>query len=83
MGQFFSHFFHFREREFRELIFQFYVYLQSRFQFMSGLALFCAVLMVLLHASIHYLMQRFAISMLVYLLMGAGLRVLRPDFEHR
>ena len=56
---------------------------QSRFQFMSGIALFCAVLMVLLHASIHYLMQRFAISMLVYLLMGASLRVLRPDFEHR
>lgn len=56
---------------------------QSRFQFTAGLSLFCAVLMVLLHASIHYLMQRYSISMLVYTLMGASLRVLRPDFEHR
>lgn len=55
----------------------------SRFQFTAGLALFCAVLMVLLHASIHYLMQRYSISMLVYLLMGTSLRVLQPDFEHR
>ncbi|MBI2167688.1 MAG: O-antigen ligase family protein [Candidatus Omnitrophica bacterium] len=56
---------------------------QSRFQFTAGLSLFSAVLMVLLHASIQYLMQRYSISMLVYILMGASLRVLQPDFEHR
>lgn len=54
----------------------------SRFQFLSALALFSAVGMILIHASFNHLMDRFSISTLVYLLMGASLAILRHDFEH-
>ena len=55
---------------------------QSRFKFIMGLSLFAPVLMILMHAAINPLMQRFSTSMLVYMTMGAGLGVLRKDFEH-
>lgn len=54
----------------------------SRFCFMACLGLFASVLMILIHASFNYLMERFSIAMPVYILMGASLAVLRPDFEH-
>lgn len=55
---------------------------KSRFQFIAGLALVCACSMVLSHAGINHLMERFSIAMLVYILMGASLAVLRKDFKH-
>jgi hypothetical protein len=55
---------------------------RGRFQFIAGLSLVIPVLMVFIHASTGILMQRFSISMPVYILMGASLAVLRPDFEH-
>lgn len=53
----------------------------SRFQFLAGLSLFAPVLMFLSHASFNHLMQRFSISSLVYLLMGASLAVLSCEFH--
>jgi hypothetical protein len=55
---------------------------KSRFQFAAGLSLFAGVLMVLVHASVGFLMEQITISTLVYILMGASLGALRPDFEH-
>lgn len=55
---------------------------RSRFQFMSALSLFAAVSMVMIHASIGVLMERFSLSMLIYILMGANLAVLNKDFGH-
>lgn len=55
---------------------------RSRFQFITALSLFAAVLMVLTHAAVNHLMEFFSVSTLVYLLMGASLGVLRKDFEH-
>ena len=54
---------------------------KSRFQFIAAVSLFSAVLMVLFHAGISQLMQRFAISLLVYILMGSSLAVVSKDFE--
>ena len=55
---------------------------RSRFKFLTGLSLFAPVLLILGHASINDLMERFSTSMLVYITMGAGLAVLRKDFGH-
>lgn len=55
---------------------------ESRFQFFTGIGLFAPVFMVLTHALVSQLMQRFTISMLVYILMGASLSVLSKDFDH-
>ncbi len=55
---------------------------KSRFKFTAALALFSAVLMILGHASINHLMQRFPIALLTYICMGAGLGILRDDFKH-
>lgn len=54
---------------------------KSRFQFLAGLSLFLPVVMILSHASFSHLLERFSISMLLYLFMGASLGVLRKDFE--
>jgi len=55
---------------------------QSQYKFLTCLALFTPVVMILLHAAFNHLMQRFSMSMLVYALMGASLGVLRSDFKH-
>lgn len=54
---------------------------KSRFQFMAGLSLVMGVVMILIHSSIHFLMEQFSISMLVYIYMGASLGVLSKDFQ--
>ena len=54
---------------------------RSRFQFMAGLSLVMGVAMILIHSSIHFLMEQFSISMLVYIYMGASLGVLSKDFQ--
>jgi hypothetical protein len=54
----------------------------SHLQFLAGLALFVSVVMVLLHASIHHLMEGFSVSSLVYLYMGASLGILSQGFQH-
>ncbi len=54
----------------------------SRFQFITGLSLFCVVLMILVHAAVKPVMEYFAIAMPVYILMGASLAVLKQDFAH-
>jgi len=54
---------------------------ESRLQFLAGLALFSAVFMVLLHAWVNQLMQRFAVSLLTYTLMGASLAISSKDFN--
>jgi hypothetical protein len=46
---------------------------RSVFESLSGLGLFSAVFMILIHAAINHLMQNFVVSMLVYMLMGASL----------
>jgi len=56
--------------------------LESQFQFMAGAALTTCVLVVLGHATINHLMQRFSVSVLVYILMGVSLGLLRRDFDH-
>lgn len=55
---------------------------QSRFKFLMAFSFFGAVLMILGHGAINYLMQHFPLALLTYLLMGAGLGVLREDFQH-
>jgi hypothetical protein len=54
----------------------------SHYKFIAGLSLGFPVLMILLHASIAFLMERYMIATLVYVLMGASLAVLRRDFKH-
>ncbi len=54
---------------------------ESRFQFMAGLSLFSAIVMILIHSTFNHLMQQFSIAMLVYIYMGASLGVLRRDFR--
>jgi len=54
---------------------------KSRFKFIAGLTLLGSVVMILIHASVHHLMQRFPVAMLTYIVMGAGLAVTRRDFE--
>ena len=53
---------------------------KSRFQFMAGLSLLMTVSMILVHASVKPVMEFFAIAMPVYILMGAALAILNPDF---
>jgi hypothetical protein len=55
---------------------------KSRYQFVMGLSFLAPVAGIFAHALINDLMQRFSTSMLVYLLMGAGLGILRNDVEH-
>ncbi len=49
---------------------------RSRYQFLMGLSLSASVFLVLAHASINHIMQTFAVSSLVYLVMGASLGIL-------
>ena len=57
---------------------------KSRFKFLMGLSFFCAVVSILIHASINDLMQRFSTSMLTYVMMGASLAMLRESKrDHR
>ncbi|MDD5671657.1 MAG: hypothetical protein PHN49_08465, partial [Candidatus Omnitrophica bacterium] len=56
---------------------------KSRFQFVSCLSLFAAVIMVLAHAGINHLMQNWTTAMLAYIFMGASLGILRRDFQHQ
>jgi len=55
---------------------------QSYFKFVIGLSLFCSVLTVLIHASFGFLMQYYATSAFVYILMAMTLGVLSPHFKH-
>jgi len=55
---------------------------KSRFQFLMALSLFSAVLLVFGHAAINDLMQRYSMSMLVYLSMGASMGILHKGFQH-
>lgn len=55
--------------------------ISSRFQFLSAAALFSVIIMIMIHASINHLMERFSISALVYMLMGASLGICRKDFN--
>lgn len=55
---------------------------RSRFQFLAGLSLSVAVSQILMHAFINHLMQNFAVSLPVYVLMGASLAVFRDCFDH-
>ena len=56
---------------------------RSRFIFVTVLSLFGPVFLVLSHASIIPIMQGFAVSVPVYILMGASLGILSSDFDHR
>jgi O-antigen ligase len=55
---------------------------KSRFQFMTALSLGAAVLMVLAHAVINYLMDGFTFPLLVVIFMGVSLGILQKDFRH-
>ena len=46
---------------------------KSRFNIIAGVSLFATVLMILIHAGINDLMQRFSTSMIVYICLGASL----------
>lgn len=52
---------------------------RSRFQFMAGLSLGTAVVMILAHAAVKPVMDYFAAASLVFLLMGALLGLLHDD----
>ncbi|HXV27370.1 MAG TPA: O-antigen ligase family protein [bacterium] len=55
---------------------------QSRFKFLTALTLFSVTVMILIHASVHHLMSRFPVAVLMYVVMGAVLAIFRPDFEN-
>ncbi len=58
------------------------VRVHSGLQFLAGFSLFVPVVMILLHASIHHLMEGFSVSSLVYLYIGASLGILSQGFSH-
>lgn len=54
----------------------------SRFQFFLALGFFSFVVMVLFHAAFNHLMQRYAISMMVYAAFGTCFGILSKNFNH-
>lgn len=56
---------------------------RSRFKFLAGLGLFCGVLLIFTHAAFNHILERNGVSAMVYLCMGTGLGVLRPDFSNK
>jgi predicted membrane protein len=54
---------------------------QSRFKFLTALSLLAPCVMVLTHGVINALLQKFTMSLLLYLAMGAALGLMREDFE--
>lgn len=50
---------------------------RSHFKFIAALSLAMPCLVVLMHASFNYLMQRFSMSMLVFMTLGAAMGILR------
>jgi hypothetical protein len=57
------------------------VRVRGRFQFIAALSFATPALLVLMHAAINHLMQRFSLPVLVYIFMGTSLAVLRKDYE--
>ena len=55
---------------------------KSRFQFLAGLSFLSPVIMVLGHGAFNHLLQRFSMSMLLYISMGATLGVLSRSFQN-
>ncbi len=55
---------------------------QSHFKFVMGLALFCLVLSLLIHGSVHHFLARFPVAALLYIVMGASLAIFRTDFRN-
>lgn len=57
--------------------------IRSRFKFIMGISLMSPAVMVLGHAAINYLLQRFNMSILLYITMGASLGVLKGGSPER
>lgn len=55
---------------------------KSRYKFLMGLGSFCSALMVLIHTSFHFLMDGFAVGVLVFSALGMSLGVLNKTFQH-
>lgn len=54
---------------------------KSRFVFASAAAILCLAIMILGHGSINHILQRFPMPLLLYILMGAGLAMVRKNFD--